>query len=120
MYRDHTKLNISELTGRPTSHNSGTKKVITTNPSGPVMIKQIAVGILQPGETIEEHRHPDLDEHYFVLSGSGSMQVEERIYELKKGDFILVTAGSLHRIYDITQTLEFYYQGFELVSEKPF
>ena len=114
--REHLKLSISELEAVPTAHNSGTKKILTRGFNQPVLIKQVAVGTLSPGDVIEPHIHPDLDEYYMILKGGGMMRVEEKIYKLSPGDFILVTAGSEHELRnDEQETIEFYYQSFQVL-----
>ncbi|RYY17527.1 MAG: cupin domain-containing protein [Chitinophagaceae bacterium] len=113
--RDHVKLALSDILPVSTSHDSGTKKVLAGQFAEPVKIKQVAVGRLEPGDDIGSHVHQDMDEYYFILEGKAMMQVQDQTYQLKKGDFILVTAGSAHRIYDIRETLEFYYQSYEML-----
>jgi mannose-6-phosphate isomerase-like protein (cupin superfamily) len=114
--RPHVNIAVANVTPVATAHNSGTKKVLTRGFDQPVIIKQVAVGTLLPGEYVEPHSHADLDEYYFVLSGNGTMRVDGNNYELAAGDFVIVTAGSEHELRSGDKTLEFYYQSFELVS----
>ena len=113
--REHVRLSIDEVLPVATAHNSGTKKVLSGEFSHPVMIKQIAVGKLLPGESVEPHVHPDMDEHYFFLEGSGRMRINNNVYFIKKGDFVIVTAGSDHELQCNNETLEFFYQSFQIL-----
>lgn len=47
-----------------------------------------------------------MDEHYIIVSGEGSMQIDKEDYELKRGKFILVPAGSYHSL-SVTKNIEF-------------
>ncbi|RYY09137.1 MAG: cupin domain-containing protein [Chitinophagaceae bacterium] len=114
--RPHVKLAAADIPAVVTSHNSGSKLVFSKGFDQPVLIKQIAIGRLEPGESIEPHVHPDMDEHYFILQGTGTMRINKDNYSLKSGDFILVTAGSEHELHCENNRLEFYYQGFEILS----
>jgi quercetin dioxygenase-like cupin family protein len=113
--RLHSKLATRELVPVATAHNSGTKKVLSRGFDQPVVIKQVAVGTLLPGETVEPHTHPDLDEYYYVLTGNGTMRVDQQTYELAAGDFVIVTAGSEHELRSGDKPLEFYYQSFQVL-----
>jgi len=113
--REHVKLSVDEIRPVPTAHNSGTKKVLSGEFSHPVMIKQVAVGKLGPGESVELHAHPDMDEHYFILEGNGRIKIDNTVYFIKKGDFMIVTAGSDHELHSNNETLEFFYQSFQIL-----
>jgi mannose-6-phosphate isomerase-like protein (cupin superfamily) len=113
--RPHLKTSLLEIPGVPTAHNSGTKKILSRGFHEKVVIRQVAVAVLEIGERVEPHTHADLDEYYFILRGAGKLKVNDTLYELKAGDFIIVTAGSEHEIRDISETLEFYYQSFEII-----
>ncbi|MET0243203.1 MAG: cupin domain-containing protein [Flavitalea sp.] len=116
MSLESKRINISEVEGVTTSHNTGTKKVLLPANEQPVLIKQVALGILEQGEKVSAHTHPDMDEHYFFLRGNGIMRVDDQVYRLAPGDFILVKAGSEHELLCDIEKLEFYYQGFQLLS----
>ena len=113
--REHIKLSVDEIRPVPTAHNSGTKRVLSGGFSHPVMLKQVAVGKLEPGESVEPHVHPDLDEHYFILEGNGRIRINNKVYFIKKGDFMIVTAGSDHELHSNNETLEFFYQSFQIL-----
>jgi quercetin dioxygenase-like cupin family protein len=116
--REHIMLSGEEIQPVTTSHMSGSKQVFSFGSTQPVVIKQIALGKLEPGEIIAAHTHPDLDEYYYFISGNGEVRVNENIYNVKPGDFLLITAGSEHELVAGGEPLSFYYQSFELYSDQ--
>lgn len=110
--RKHLKLSSDDILPVATSHQSGTKKILSAEIPQPVVIKQVAIGKLEPGELVPSHVHPDMDEHYMIMSGNGWMRIDEAVYLLKKGDFMIVTAGSDHELHCTDNSLEFFYQSF--------
>jgi len=101
VYRDYSTLeSISP------SHNIGQKKVLLSNVETISNITQLAITKLAAGDIVEEHVHPTMDEHYIIVSGEGSMQIDKEDYELKRGKFILVPAGSYHSL-SVTKNIEF-------------
>ena len=46
----------------------------------------LATVVIRAGKEAHMHKHPELEEVYYVLSGRGKMQVEDEVYSIKKGD----------------------------------
>ena len=46
----------------------------------------LATVVIKAGKEAHMHKHPDLEEVYYVLSGRGKMQVENQIYDIRQGD----------------------------------
>lgn len=53
--------------------------------------------ILKPGSSIGYHQQKE-DEIYYVISGTGEMQMNEKTFSVKPGDAILTRTGSSHGI----------------------
>lgn len=52
---------------------------------------------LPPGTSIGDHRHPaDEEEFYLVLSGAGTMRLEDETVPVVAGDLVRNPAGGLH------------------------
>lgn len=58
--------------------------------------------ILHPMQTTTGHSHPGLEEVYFFISGSGTMQVGDRNFPVTAGDVILIPDGDFHRVKNTT------------------
>jgi quercetin dioxygenase-like cupin family protein len=57
----------------------------------------LAIARIEPGRKIEEHVDP-MEEIYFVLSGSGLMQVDDEQRQVGPGDAAWIPAGSGHSL----------------------
>src|SRR5690554_6895977 len=110
--------NAAEITAALTSHSIGFKKVLSKELPEALQIKQIAVGYLKPGEIIEPHVHPDLDEYYFVLEGNGSILINGEMLPFHKDIFVQVPAGTTHSM-ECEQDLTFFYFGVQILSKEP-
>ena len=57
----------------------------------------LAVATLEPGKKIDEHVDP-MEEIYFILSGSGEMQVDDEKRKVVSGDATWIPTGSIHSL----------------------
>ena len=57
----------------------------------------LAIASLAPGKEIEAHVDP-MEEIYFVMTGSGKMQVDEDSRQVGPGDATWIPAGSSHSL----------------------
>jgi len=57
----------------------------------------LAVATLEPGKKIDEHVDP-MEEIYFILSGSGEMQVDDEKRQVVSGDATWIPTGSRHSL----------------------
>ena len=60
--------------------------------------QSLAEATLTPGQKTERHFHPRSEEIYYVLSGSGAMNIGEQTRAVKTGDAIAIAAGAPHCI----------------------
>ncbi len=93
---------LTEISSVPTAHQTGQKTVLLNNQETSSNITQIALTELHQGETVEEHVHPTMDEHYLFLSGKGVMIVDGEEMECKEGIFLLIPATSKHGMSALT------------------
>lgn len=107
-----------DLQYQNTSHQSGVKKVITPQWNQPILVKQIALGLIHAGQTIPEHVHPDMDESFFITQGDGLIFIDGERYTLKPGIFVNVPAGSVHSLTSSQhEPLSFIYHCMELSEQ---
>jgi len=57
----------------------------------------LAMARLAPGRKIEAHVDP-MEEIYFVLSGTGRMQVDDEVRPVGPGDATWIPTGSVHAL----------------------
>lgn len=110
-------INTEEIEAFVTSHGIGSKKVLSKESPETLQIKQIAVGYLAPGEAIEPHVHPDLDEYYYVLKGNGSIFLNDDMLPFHQSVFVKVPAGTIHSL-QCEQDLAFFYFGVQIISNE--
>lgn len=46
----------------------------------------LATVVIKAGKEAHLHKHPELEEVYYILSGRGKMRVGDDVYSIKKGD----------------------------------
>jgi mannose-6-phosphate isomerase-like protein (cupin superfamily) len=80
-----------------TADGSTIREVIgprTTSPGA----QSLAEATLQPGQATHRHYHAASEEIYFLLEGSGEMEVDGEQAHVEVGDAILIPPGAWHQI----------------------
>ncbi len=54
--------------------------------------------VVEPGGVLSLQRHKKRAEHWFIVSGSGRMTLEDKQYPVSPGSTIDIPAGTAHRI----------------------
>lgn len=105
-------VNTNEIAFESTSHGKGLKKVLLNAASSNSSLTQVAIGKLMPGEKIESHVHPTMDEIFYFLKGTGEYIVDEQCLLLRTASFIKIPAGIPHALNNTgNEELEFFYFG---------
>ena len=60
--------------------------------------QSLAEATLEPGEATERHYHRASEEIYFVVKGSGLMEVDGDSKHIRPGDAVLIPAGAWHTL----------------------
>lgn len=101
-----------ELSEILTAHNSGTKKVLLNNEHSGNVITQIALGKLEPGESVESHLHKTMKEYFYFTEGFGQYLIEGQVHELSKGSFVIIPEKTEHALINTGEVpLIFFYFG---------
>ncbi len=61
-------------------------------------VQSLAEATLEPDEATQRHYHRVTEEIYFVLKGSGRMEVDSETRMVRPGDAILIPAGAWHTL----------------------
>lgn len=66
---------------------------------GKIETKNLNLGVVNfgPGKESLKHRH-DVDEALFVLSGNGKVKIGNKVYDIKRNDFIHLPSKTDHSI----------------------
>lgn len=60
--------------------------------------QSLAEATVPPGVTTQLHHHPNTEEIYYILSGSGRMEIDGESRTVQPGDAIAIPPGKSHRI----------------------
>ncbi len=66
--------------------------------TAPVRMQSLAEATLEPGARTQRHYHRASEEIYFVLEGSGVMEVDGERRPVVPGDGVLIPPGAWHEI----------------------
>jgi mannose-6-phosphate isomerase-like protein (cupin superfamily) len=61
-------------------------------------VQSLAEATLEPDEATQRHYHRATEEIYFVLKGSGRMEVDGETRMVRPGDAVLIPAGAWHTL----------------------
>jgi mannose-6-phosphate isomerase-like protein (cupin superfamily) len=61
-------------------------------------VQSLAEATLEPDEATQRHYHGATEEIYFVLKGSGRMEVDGETRMVRPGDAVLIPAGAWHTL----------------------
>jgi mannose-6-phosphate isomerase-like protein (cupin superfamily) len=63
-------------------------------------MQTLAEATLPPGKETLEHYHPQTEEIYTFISGSGQMRLGEEMAPVKAGDTVLIAPGTPHKLWN--------------------
>ncbi len=66
--------------------------------AGGTATHSLAQIVLPPGCASLKHYHPEAEETYHILSGSGDLEIDGKHVTVQPGDSILIEPGETHRI----------------------
>lgn len=66
--------------------------------NGPCVSHSVALVKVSPGGGSQEHKHPKVNESYFMIQGSAKLTIEEKATELNGYDSAIIPVGKKHQI----------------------
>jgi mannose-6-phosphate isomerase-like protein (cupin superfamily) len=81
-----------------TTKDGSTIRSLLDLSNAPVVHQSLAEATLPAGGATERHYHKHSEEIYYLLSGSGLMEIDGVERMLKPGDAVLIPAGAWHQI----------------------
>ena len=67
--------------------------------------QSLAEARLPAGCSTTPHFHPETEEIYYILDGSGRMQIDQETRDVKVGDAIAIPSGCVHQITNSGDTI---------------
>ena len=91
-----------------TTKDGSTIRSILDSTNASVANQSLAEATVPEGTSTERHYHKESEEFYFILDGSGTMEIDDESNVVKVGDAILIPPGAWHQITaDANSTLKF-------------
>jgi mannose-6-phosphate isomerase-like protein (cupin superfamily) len=81
-----------------TTADGSTIRELLGLPTAPVRNQSLAEATLGPGQATERHYHAESEEIYYVVEGSGEMELDGERRQVTVGDAVLIPPGARHRI----------------------
>ena len=81
-----------------TTADGSTIRVLLDADTAAARNQSLAEASLEPGRATTRHYHAESEEIYFVLEGTGDMEVDGRRTAVGPGDAILIPPGAWHQI----------------------
>ena len=89
--------NLAEVPAFTTKDGSEIRELLAHRNSC-IANQSLADARLPVGASTTPHYHPLCEEIYFILAGSGRMQIEDDVQEVQVGDAIAIPPGARHQI----------------------
>ena len=81
-----------------TTADGSTIRELLGLPTAPVRNQSLAEATLEPSQATERHYHRATEEIYFVVKGSGDLEVDGERRRIRPGDAALIPAGAWHTL----------------------
>jgi mannose-6-phosphate isomerase-like protein (cupin superfamily) len=89
-----------------TTKDGSTIRSILDRANAPVQNQSLAEATVPVGQPTERHYHKLSEEFYFILEGTGTMEIDGETHTVSPEDAILIPPGAWHQI-TASQTLRF-------------
>ncbi|MEA3209269.1 MAG: hypothetical protein QOE70_2326 [Chthoniobacter sp.] len=81
-----------------TTKDGSTIRSILDRSNAPVQKQSLAEARVPAGSATQRHYHQLAEEFYFILEGSGTIEIDGASREVRPGDAILIPPGAWHTI----------------------
>jgi len=93
-------MTVRQLSEQPpfTTKDGSTIRSILDRANAPVANQSLAEAQIPSGGATQRHYHKLSEEFYFILEGSGEMEIDGETRQVGPGDAILIPPGAWHEI----------------------
>lgn len=81
-----------------TTKDGSTIRSILDRTNAPVEKQSLAEASMAPGQSTDRHYHQLSEEFYFILEGTGRMEIDGETQDVGPGDAVLIPPGARHQI----------------------
>lgn len=103
-------IQLNDIQPIQTAHGVGEKFILLQNKGEKIGLTQVAIGVLESGETIELHLHPSMEEYFFFLEGTAMFIIDELQIYCTQGTFVQIKEKQKHQL-EAKQHVRFIYWG---------
>ena len=64
---------------------------------------------LKPSKSTRGHKHEGQEEVYYIISGSGEMELDDKRFPIQGGDVVLIEDGVFHRVHNKSKSHSLYF-----------
>jgi mannose-6-phosphate isomerase-like protein (cupin superfamily) len=90
-----------------TTADGSTIRELLGLPTAPVRNQSLAEATLEPGQATERHYHAEAEEIYYLVEGTGDLELDGERRQVGVGDAVLIPPGAWHQIRAGEQRLRF-------------
>ena len=80
------------------TNDGSTIRSLLDRANAPVANQSLAEATIESGEATTRHHHRVSEETYYLVEGTGEMDVDGDVREVGPGDAVLIPPGAWHRI----------------------
>jgi len=91
--------NLQEVEAFITKDGSEIRELLAYRNSA-IRKQSLAEARVKPGEQTAPHYHPQTEEIYYILRGSGEMKIDKETRQVGPGDAIAIPPGAVHTIFN--------------------
>jgi mannose-6-phosphate isomerase-like protein (cupin superfamily) len=92
------RLHIADLPIETTHGNTLSINRIVSIGQSKTKLQTLNRAWLEPRASMEAHSHPDCEEIFYFLEGTGEMHIDKKIVSVSKDDVVIVDPGEIHGI----------------------
>jgi len=97
-------FNINDVPAFTTKDGSEIRELLAYRNSC-IRRQSLAEARLAVGGSTTRHRHPSTEEIYYILEGTGEMQIDDESRQVGPGDAIAIPPGASHELRNTGQTV---------------
>ena len=94
--------NLADVPAFITKDGSEIRELLAYRNSG-IKNQSLAEARVPVGSSTQEHYHPKTEEIYYITAGTGRMDIEGDIRDIKPGDAIAIPPGKKHKLWNTGQ-----------------
>jgi mannose-6-phosphate isomerase-like protein (cupin superfamily) len=105
-------IELSRIKPVHTTHAGAGLKRVLIDPGIVPHLTQFGQVVFNPGDVAKSHLHPDMSEIFLTDDGTGVINIDGKVYDIRPGICILVNPGEKHEITNTGKVpLKIYYYG---------